>query len=163
MDKEARKRLEAAKRGAIFQRLVRCARLVNEAAIERFREAPGFDFARIRHLAIMPHLDLEGTRLTELARRMDVTKQAAGQLVDELETLGVVTRSPDPSDRRAKLVMFTELGHETIKVGLGVLQDFAAELEETFPSGAWKALDEGLTHLERVLEAQEDGVRTKAR
>ena len=67
--------------------LFKAARLINEDAIARVRERTG-EPVRVAHTALLPHVDLEGTRLTELARRMGVTKQAVGQLVDELEQMG---------------------------------------------------------------------------
>ena len=51
-----------------------------------------------------------GTRLTELARRAGVTKQAMMVVVDELEVRGFVRRTPDPDDGRAKVVRLTARG-----------------------------------------------------
>jgi DNA-binding MarR family transcriptional regulator len=51
-----------------------------------------------------------GTRLTELARRAGVTKQAIMVLVDELEGTGLVRRTPDLEDGRAKVVRLTARG-----------------------------------------------------
>lgn len=51
-----------------------------------------------------------GTRLTELARRAGVTKQATMVVVDELEVRGLVRRTPDPDDGRAKVVRLTARG-----------------------------------------------------
>jgi DNA-binding MarR family transcriptional regulator len=51
-----------------------------------------------------------GTRLTELARRAGVTKQAIMVVVDELELRGLVRRTPDPDDGRAKVVRLTARG-----------------------------------------------------
>lgn len=51
-----------------------------------------------------------GTRLTELARRARVTKQAMMLLVDELEQKGYVRRVPDDEDARAKVVRLTARG-----------------------------------------------------
>ena len=51
-----------------------------------------------------------GTRLTELARRAGVTKQAVMVVVDELEVRGLVCRTPDPDDGRAKVVRLTARG-----------------------------------------------------
>ncbi len=42
----------------------------------------------------------EGSRLTELADRAQVTKQTASLLVAALEREGLVERVPDPSDGR---------------------------------------------------------------
>jgi len=51
-----------------------------------------------------------GTRLTELAQRGQVTRQAMMQLVDQLQGLGCVRRTADPSDARAKIVRLTAKG-----------------------------------------------------
>lgn len=60
--------------------------------------------------ALLPFIDLEGTRSVELARRMGISKQAVGKLVKELEETGFLTRAPDGADGRAFLVSFTEAG-----------------------------------------------------
>jgi DNA-binding MarR family transcriptional regulator len=51
-----------------------------------------------------------GTRLTELARRAGVTKQAVMVVVDDLEVRGLVRRTSDPEDGRAKVVRLTARG-----------------------------------------------------
>lgn len=61
-------------------------------------------------LALFRNLDLAGTRLTDLAARARMTKQSMRELVDRAEALGLVERRPDPSDRRAKTVLFTDAG-----------------------------------------------------
>lgn len=55
-------------------------------------------------------VDRTGTRLTELAARAGVTKQAMMQMVDELQGAGYLRRTPDPMDGRAKMVRLTARG-----------------------------------------------------
>ena len=55
-------------------------------------------------------VDRTGTRLTELAARAGVTKQAMMQMVDELQANGFLRRTPDPEDGRAKMVRLTARG-----------------------------------------------------
>jgi DNA-binding MarR family transcriptional regulator len=55
-------------------------------------------------------VDRTGTRLTELSRRSGVTKQAMMQMVDDLQAMGCVRRTPDPDDGRAKVVRLTARG-----------------------------------------------------
>ncbi|OOG54757.1 MarR family winged helix-turn-helix transcriptional regulator [Polaromonas sp. C04] len=62
------------------------------------------------HIHITRHLSLQGSRLTELAERAGMSKQAMGQLVDQCEAWGLVTRAPDSRDARARLVRFTPTG-----------------------------------------------------
>jgi DNA-binding MarR family transcriptional regulator len=62
------------------------------------------------HVHITRHLALEGSRLTELAQRAALSKQAMGKLVDQCEAWGLVTRLNDTRDARARCVVFTRDG-----------------------------------------------------
>jgi DNA-binding MarR family transcriptional regulator len=62
------------------------------------------------HVHVTRHLALEGSRLTELAQRAGMSKQAMGDLVDQCEAWGLVTREADPLDARARRVRFTPTG-----------------------------------------------------
>lgn len=72
--------------------------------------AGGWDDLTLAQSRMLQRLDPNGIRVTELAERAAVTKQTAGALVDQLEAAGYVTRVPDPTDARARLVMLTEKG-----------------------------------------------------
>ena len=62
------------------------------------------------HIHITRHLALEGSRLTDLAQRANMSKQAMGKLVDQCEAWGLVTRLPDTRDARARRIVFTPVG-----------------------------------------------------
>ena len=62
------------------------------------------------HVHITRHLALDGLRLTELARRAGMTKQAMGKLVGQCEAWGLVARLDDPRDARALRIVFTPIG-----------------------------------------------------
>jgi DNA-binding MarR family transcriptional regulator len=62
------------------------------------------------HVHITRHVALEGSRLTDLAQRAGMSKQAMGDLVDQCEAWGLVARQADPLDTRARLVRFTPTG-----------------------------------------------------
>lgn len=61
---------------------------------------------------ITRHLELQGSRLTDLAQAAGMSKQAMTTLVDECEAWGLVLRETDSRDARAKLVRFTPTGLE---------------------------------------------------
>jgi DNA-binding MarR family transcriptional regulator len=52
--------------------------------------------------------------MTDLAARLRLTLQRAGQLVAELEEVGYLERIPDPADGRARRVRYTRRGLELI-------------------------------------------------
>ena len=62
------------------------------------------------HIHLTRHLALEGSRLTELAQRAGVSKQAMGKLVEQCEAWGLVGRMADPRDARARRIVFTPVG-----------------------------------------------------
>ena len=75
------------------------------------------------HVHITRHLPVQGARLTELARSAGMSKQAMGDLVNQCEAWGLVERTPDPRDARARRVRFTP-------VGLAWLQAFREAVEQ---------------------------------
>ena len=62
------------------------------------------------HIHITRHLSLAGDRLTDLAERAGMSKQAMATLVDQCEAWDLVTRCPDPQDARVRIVRFTATG-----------------------------------------------------
>jgi DNA-binding MarR family transcriptional regulator len=143
--------LDRVKRASVGQLLLKGARLLDERALARVnRQGPRITL-RPAHTSLFPHIDQEGTRLTELARRLGVTKQAAGQLVSDLEELGVLERVDDPADGRAKLVRFTETGLRALHHGLSVLRIIEQELERRLGKTRMRQLQEALLEVVEEL------------
>ena len=62
------------------------------------------------HWHISRHLPPEGARLTDLAQRAGMRKQAMATLVKQCEAWGMVQREGDASDARVRKVCFTPTG-----------------------------------------------------
>ena len=139
---------ETLKRNSVGQLLLKSARLLDERALDRVNRAASLPIPlRPAHTSLLPHIDSQGTRLTELARRLGVTKQAVGQLVGDLEQLGVIERADDPADGRAKLVRFTDKGWRAMEHGLSVLRGLEAEIEQRLGRRRMRELNEMLLEL----------------
>ena len=80
------------------------------------------------HVHITRHLARSGSRLTDLAQSAGMSKQAMGDLVTQCEAWGLVTRSIDERDARARLVVFTEGG----LAWLQAFEDAIAQAEDEF-------------------------------
>ncbi|MFI7544065.1 MarR family winged helix-turn-helix transcriptional regulator [Actinoplanes sp. NPDC049599] len=72
--------------------------------------ARGFTDLRPAHGFAFVRLAGDGATVGQLAEHLDVTKQAASQMVEELVTKGYVERRPHPADARARLVVLTPKG-----------------------------------------------------
>jgi DNA-binding MarR family transcriptional regulator len=120
---------------------------LNDLVMARLAER-GHSAVRSAHSAVFQYLDDTGTTVSLLAERAQVTKQAMAELVRHLEAHGYVTRVPDPADRRAKLVLPTDRGHEV----LAIAQQLIPEIDD---------LVSGIVGADRVpaLKADLDAIR----
>jgi DNA-binding MarR family transcriptional regulator len=103
--------------------------VVKGAMFVEFRselEKTGYADIRPTHGCVFRFIRGEGMRLTELAGLAGITKQSAGEMIDDLVRLGYVERIPDPADRRAKLICLTDRGKQAQRVGF----DLFAAIEE---------------------------------
>jgi DNA-binding MarR family transcriptional regulator len=100
--------------------------------------AAGFP-QRPAHSAVFANIDRQGTRLGDLAARANMTPQAMGELIDDLEKHGYVRRTPDPRDRRAKLIVLTAKGHRCADAGLRTIESIEKKLRSQL--GARRLID----------------------
>src|SRR5687767_7901203 len=98
--------------------------------LERLAEA-GYDDIREGYGCVFGFIDIDnGSRLTELAERSGLTKQAVGEVVAELERLDYVRREPDPNDGRAKIIRLTRCGREATLTGRRLFVEIEREWAE---------------------------------
>lgn len=79
-------------------------------------------------------------RLSELSERLRIAPRSGTEVVDGLETLGLVARAPDPADRRATLVSLTPSGDRLATVLREARRTEAAALFGVLPPGDREAL-----------------------
>ena len=79
------------------------------------------------HIQITRHLPAAGCRLTQLAQRAGITKQAMGKLVDQCVAWDLVARLNDPRDARALKVVFTVNGQQWLDAYLRAVQQAESE------------------------------------
>ncbi|MFW6692652.1 MarR family winged helix-turn-helix transcriptional regulator [Streptomyces sp. MAR4 CNX-425] len=90
--------------------------------------AAGYPDLRPVHGMAFQILGAEGATGSELAARLGITKQAAGQLVDDLERRGYVRRTDHPAGGRRRLVVLTDAARRHLDVAGRALHDLEAEL-----------------------------------
>jgi DNA-binding MarR family transcriptional regulator len=84
-------------------------RFMSELAAPFLRER-GYTNFRVGHIKALVNIDLEGTNINTLAQRASITKQGMSKLVKELQAEGYVESVKDPTDARALIVKYTDLG-----------------------------------------------------
>jgi DNA-binding MarR family transcriptional regulator len=130
---------------------------VKEMAIEKMRARlaeEGYADIREGYGCVFGFIDIdEGSRLTDLAERSGLTKQAVGEVIPELEQLGYVTREPDPRDRRAKIIKLTPKGRDACLTGRRLFAEIEREWAEQLGEELIASLREAA---ERISAAERD-------
>ncbi len=147
-----RTELERLQRANLGHVLFTCARLLDELAQDEVNAQAGQRVARPALLRLLPFLGVDGVRPTELAKRVDVSKQAIHQSLAELERQGLIEYTQDPVDGRARLVRLSAFGEQAFAHGLSVLDALAAALKVELGTAQLEALAQGLQAMLPVLE-----------
>jgi DNA-binding MarR family transcriptional regulator len=97
----------------------------------RMQEA-GHGSIRQGHGCVFRFIHEGGSRLTDLAESSGLSKQAVGEVVDNLEALGYVERAQDPQDGRAKVIKLTKRGADAQHTALGIFDDIERQWKERY-------------------------------
>jgi DNA-binding MarR family transcriptional regulator len=83
---------------------------------KRFMDETGLSFSQLNVLMRLYHGGNSG--VSEIGEQMGVTSAAASQAIDRLVLLGLIERTEDPKDRRAKRLALTPKGRTLIESGI---------------------------------------------
>jgi DNA-binding MarR family transcriptional regulator len=121
------------------------------AEFNRRLDTAGYGELRPAHGMIFQLLNDSGATSSELAERLGVTKQAAGQMVAELEGRGYVRRQEHPEGGRRRLVVLTDKAIAHLKVAGSILHQLETELAEQVDDANLAMLRAELTRLIRAM------------
>jgi DNA-binding MarR family transcriptional regulator len=125
-------------------------RAMDARVVAAMREA-GYDVT-VAQARIAQRIADEGSRLTDLAERAQVTKQTASLLVAALEREGLVERVPDPVDGRARLIRFTARGLAARVRAAEIVMGVEREWTEHLGPKTTAQLREALTKLREITD-----------
>jgi DNA-binding MarR family transcriptional regulator len=94
-------------------------------------------FSHIRMLGLTPP---DGMRVSDLADRIGMSKQALGEFATALEGLGLMESVRDPADRRVRIVRPTALGLEVVDAGATLIGEVEAAWRERVGARDWDRL-----------------------
>ena len=136
----------------LYRLLLRASRVETTSTLARLQEL-GYDDVSVTDTNLLANLDTAGATITELARRVGITRQAASQQVAGLERLGYVRRETSPSDGRAVIVIQTDRGRALLGDALDIVdaleQSFERALGTRRIAGLKAGLQEFLAHADR--------------
>ena len=138
------KAVRAQREEMLLRLLFRTTQVMNAEMARRVR-ARGYEGFQPSFTALLANVDTEGTRIGALARKMGTSRQAASQLLREIEKHGLVERQPDPADRRGIIIRHTPSGRQILLDAMEVMLAIESEYESVL--GA-----DGLGRLKKLLK-----------
>ena len=127
-----------------------------QADMVRQARVRGWDRAKPSHNSVFGTLGYEGARPAELAARAGITRQSMGEVIRDLVDFGILEMTPDPSDKRAKVVRYTELGLRETEQGGDHIVEVEEQLIARIGAEAYENLRTGLEMVVELLGSDDD-------
>jgi DNA-binding MarR family transcriptional regulator len=120
--------------------------------VRRLRAEPGPSVGR---LAVLGRLDRDGpASISDLAAHDRMRPQSMAQTVHDLEADGLVSRRPDPTDRRRAFIELTAAGRDLLQTTRAGRETWLTDvLERDLEPGERTLLHEALALLSRIADA----------
>ena len=115
---------------------------------KRFMDATGLSFSQISILMRLVHGGNAG--VSEIGGQLGVTNAAASQAVDRLVQLGLIERTEDPEDRRAKRLALTQKGRALVEKGVRARSQWIESLTDALTPEQQNVIVSALTLLTEV-------------
>jgi DNA-binding MarR family transcriptional regulator len=111
----------------------------------------GFPFPELRgsHRRLLQMIPPEGIRITDLARRADMTKQALGEFMDWLEQAGFVASGRDRADGRVRLITRTERGDAAATAATRAIEAVERDWRREIGAARYDSMKQALRQLGR--------------
>ncbi|MFA9444659.1 MarR family winged helix-turn-helix transcriptional regulator [Egicoccus sp. AB-alg6-2] len=129
--------------GRLAAALLEASQWFDEALLARLEQEGGPVLSPNRSRAFLA-MSSGPLRVIELARQLDISRQAAHKLLDGLERDALVERWTDERDRRAQLVTLTDRGRDVARRAARILGELEAELRGRIGPGHVDALRRAL-------------------
>ena len=99
--------------------------------------ARGLRPSQIRMLSLTP---VDGMRVTDLAERVGMTKQALGEFANDLERQGLLETVRDPTDRRVRILRPTRRGRRAVEAAEAVIGEVEGRWRTRMGPRKWEQL-----------------------
>jgi DNA-binding MarR family transcriptional regulator len=121
---------------------------------KKFMEETGLSFSQISILMRLLHRGNAG--VSEIGDQLGVTNAAASQAVERMVQLGLIERTEDPSDRRAKQLALTPKGRKLIEQGIEIRSQWVVGLTEALTPEQQSMIISALTLLTAAARATKE-------
>lgn len=143
----------------LFELYHRVHRLINETMTEE-----GVSLARSKFLFFLNKLG--PCRSTDIAGALNFAPRTVTEAIDGLERDKLVTREPDPEDRRAKIVAITDVGRVMLEASQGpkklLIEEIFSALDDEQLDQMHDIVSRLVVKADEIRKRKEDEAATKS-
>jgi DNA-binding MarR family transcriptional regulator len=128
-------------------------RLLRLLATDMLHAAHDRGHTQIRpaHDPVFATLPSQGARASDMATRAGITKQSMGEAIRDMAAMGLLEMTEDPTDRRAKLVTYTEAGLAVARDGKRHMYELEQQWIEKFGEKEYETAREVLEGIVELM------------
>jgi DNA-binding MarR family transcriptional regulator len=145
--------VRAYRNSRLYRSLTRILRVYNRELLDQLH-ARGFTDFMPAFPSMLSNLDVAGTRIGVLATRAGVSRQAAGQLLREIERCGYVVLAPSPDDARVTIVCFTARGRRLLGAVFELVDRIERKYARLLVGGAYDRARSALADLADEIDPE---------
>jgi DNA-binding MarR family transcriptional regulator len=136
--------------GNLPRHLIALSRYTQSNVMQQLQEA--YHHRDLR-MSFEPYISMigKGCRLTELAERLEISKQSCNQTANQIEKAGYIRRVADPLDGRGKIAVLTRQGKTLVRDGHQVITALTDKFDRLIGTNKLTTLTEVLLKLARGL------------
>lgn len=119
-------------------------------------DGPSVPGLRPSHFRLLDFTPSTSIRLSDLAQRANMTKQAAGEFVATLQAAGLLQIEPDHVDRRARLIRLTANGRRVQRQIRDVITTAERDVQQRVGPAKWAAFCEVIEVMGSLTQPRAD-------
>lgn len=123
----------------LCRNIIALAEVVQRKLMDVCRDG-GFAGLKLSYGQVIPLIEPQGTRIIDVARNSGISKQAIGQIANDLEQQGYIVRSDDEADKRAKKLLLTARGIELVRAAGSALGSIEAQARAVLGDEQWQSM-----------------------
>jgi DNA-binding MarR family transcriptional regulator len=136
---DARERLFDRYSQNLCRNIIALAEVVQRKLMVACRDE-GFAGLKLSYGQVIPLIEPQGTRIIDVARSSGISKQAIGQIANDLEQQGYIVRGDDDADKRAKKLLLTARGIELIRAAGNALGSIERQAGAVLGDNQWQSM-----------------------
>ena len=146
---------EQLKSSSLGHSLIKAGRVYNEYSFNVLKEMVNDERLKPSHMQLFPAIPFEGISIVDLAKKLEISKQAVSVLVNDMLDMKILNKFDNPMDKRSFIVKFDMKKNSSLIKGMGLLSKLDNELLSLLGEKKVKLVNQVLLEIIETISSRE--------